>query len=146
MAESPRRGYFAADGRVMARKKQKQRATVGWLGKDLVRRSKGRCELCASRDGVKPFELWPFPEEPEMDRTLMACARCRRWMEREQVSEPVEARFLEEVIWSQEPAVRLAAARLLVVADFADDPWIRDALDAIHFDPETGEIRDDSAA
>ena len=124
----------------MGRKRQKQRPEVGWLGKDLTRRSKGRCELCGSGDAVRPFELWPFPETPTLARTLHACARCRHWLERGVVDDPVEARFLEEVMWSEEPAVRLAAARLLVVADFADEPWIRDALDAIHFDPETGEL------
>lgn len=133
----------------MGRKRHKQRAAVGWLGKDLTRRSKGRCELCTSSDTVRPYELSPFPTTPTLERTLHACARCRRWLERSEV-DPVEARFLQETIWSTEPAVRLAAARLLVVADFADEPWIRDSLEAIGFDPETGELvrppGEDSAA
>jgi len=123
----------------IARSRTKQRAAVGWLGKDLTRRSKGRCELCGSRESVRPYELPPFPDEPSMDRTLMACARCRGWLEGEPIVS-IEARFLEEAVWSTEPAVRLAAARLLVLADFADDPWVRDALEAVGFDLETSEL------
>lgn len=123
----------------MGKKRPKQRAAVGWLGKDLTRRSKGRCELCQGRDGVRPYELHPFPEQPSLDRALIACERCRDWLDRSFV-DPLEARFLEGVVWSEEPAVRLAAARLLLAADFADEPWVRDALDAVGFDPDRGEL------
>lgn len=123
----------------MKRKKVKQRAAVGVLGKAITRRSKGRCELCAGRDDVRLYELAPFPEDPSPDRTLNACARCRDWLERGAV-DPVQAHFLQTAIWEEEPAIRLAAARLLVVADFPDAPWTRDALDAAGFDPETGEL------
>ena len=88
---------------------------------------------------MRPFELWPFPDEPDMDRTLMACGRCRTWMEREQIN-PIEARFLAEAVWSEISPVRLAAARLLLASDGIDDPWLRDALEAVHVDPETGEF------
>lgn len=123
----------------MARKRLKQRAAIGRLGKTLTRRSKGRCELCDSRDGVRPYELLPFPEEPELERSLCACARCRDWLEGGQIA-VIEARFLHEAVWTEEPAVRLAAARLLVQADFSDDPWVRDALEAVGFDPSTSEL------
>jgi hypothetical protein len=125
-------------------KRNKQRPAVGMLGKQLTRRSKGKCELCESRDGVRPFELWPFPEEPELDRTLFACERCRRWLERGEI-DPVEAHFLETAVWSNEPAVKLAAARLLVIADFADQPWLRDAVEANGIDPEIGEFIEPAA-
>jgi protein PhnA len=124
----------------VSRKKVKQRALVGVLGKDLTRRSRGRCELCESRENVRPFELPPFPEEPDPERTLMACERCRRWLEHGDV-DPVQARFLGSAVWSELPPVRLAAARLLLQVDFVDDPWVRDALDAADVDPETLEFR-----
>jgi len=124
----------------LARKKlPKQRAAVGILGKELTRRSRGKCELCGGRGGTRAFELAPFPDEPSMERTLIACERCRTWMQKQRV-EPVEAGFLGEAIWSELPPVRLAAARLLLLADFADDPWIVDAFDAANVDPATGEF------
>lgn len=122
-------------------KRKKQRPQVGRLGKDLTRRSKGRCELCASKDDVRPFELWPFPEEPDPDRTLMGCNRCRTWLDEERM-EPVEARFLSEAVWSDVAPVRLAAARMLLSHDDLSDPWLADALDAANVDPATREFRE----
>ena len=124
----------------MARRRPRQRPQVGRIGKELTRRSRGRCELCEARDGVRAFELWSFPEEPDPERALMACERCRRWLEREQI-DPVEAYFLGTAIWSELPAVRLAAARLLLTSDDIEDPWMRDALEAADVDPETKEFR-----
>lgn len=124
----------------MGRKVPKQRAAVGALGKDLTRRSRGRCELCGSREAVRAWELPPFPEEPTLERAVLACGRCRAWLEGGEIV-PVEARFLGEAIWSEIAPVRLAAARLLLAADHMDDPWLIDALEAAEVDPGTGEFR-----
>lgn len=123
-------------------KKSKQRPQAGILGKHLTRRSRGVCELCESRDQPIPFELVPFPEEPDPDRTLMACAKCRRWLEAGKIN-PIEARFLEGAIWADVPSVRLAAARMLLSNDDYDDPWVQDALDAANVDPDTLEFREE---
>lgn len=125
----------------MSRRVIKQRAAVGALGKELTRRSRGRCELCASREEVRAFELPPFPEVPSLERSLHACARCRAWLEGADIV-VVEARFLAEAVWSELPVVQLAAARLLLRCDFADHPWLRDALDAADVDPVTLEFRE----
>ncbi len=123
----------------MARR-YKTRAQVGVLGKYLTRRSRGRCELCEGRAEVRPYELWPVPPEPDPDRTLMACARCRTWMDRDRI-DPVEAHFLGTAVWSPLPAVRLAAARLLLSHEDPDDPWLREALEVADVDPATRELR-----
>lgn len=118
----------------------RQRAAVGALGKLLTRRSRGRCELCGARDEPRPYELPPFPEEPDPDRTLMACVRCRTWLEQEQIV-AIEARFLAEAVWAELPPVRLAAARLLLTLEDPEDPWMRDALEVANVDPDTREWR-----
>jgi hypothetical protein len=126
----------------VARKREKpprQRASVGILGKLLTRRSRGRCEACESRDGVRPFELPPFPLDPDPERTLMACERCRRWLETGKI-EPMEAHFLSAAVWSELAPVRMAAGRMLLECDFQEDPWLLDALEAAGIDPETGEL------
>jgi protein PhnA len=129
----------------MARKKPKQRPAVGVLGKLLTRRSKGRCELCEGSGDVRPYELPPFPEDPDPERTLMGCARCRDWLESERI-DPIQAHFLSTAVWHELPPVRLAAARLLLANDGLDDPWLRDALDAANVDPATGEFLSPPAA
>jgi hypothetical protein len=108
----------------------KQRAASGALGKDLTRRSHGRCELCEGRVDCRPFEIPPFPPEPEMERTLLACGRCRHWLESGKI-EPLEARFLTSAVWTEVPAVRLAAAQLLKSAGVEGDPWIQEALEVL---------------
>lgn len=118
----------------------KQRAAVGRLGKLLTRRSRGRCELCQGQVDVRAFELVPFPPEPEPERALMACGRCRTWLEREE-PDAVDAWFLSEAVWSEEPAVKLAAARMLLLLDDPGNPWVRDTLEAVDVDPATGELR-----
>jgi len=123
-------------------KKIKQRPQAGILGKHLTRRSRGKCELCESRDQPRPFELVPFPEEPDPDRTLMACVRCRTWLEAGKI-DPIEAHFLEGAVWADLPPVRLAAARMLLSNNDFDDPWMRDALDATNVDPDTLEFREE---
>ena len=118
----------------------KQRAAVGVLGKSLTRRSRGACELCESKDQPMAYELAPFPLEPELDRALMACSRCRGWLDGGDVR-PIEAHFLSSAVWSEEPAVRLAAARLLLAVDDLEDPWLQDALASADVDPDTLEFR-----
>lgn len=123
----------------MGKKRFKQRAAVGVLGKDLTRRARGRCELCESREDVRPWELPPFEVEPSLERTLLACGRCRGWLERGEAV-GMDAQVLMQAVWSEEPAVCLAACRLLVNSDFADDPWVSDALSHAAFDVACGEF------
>lgn len=124
----------------MAKKKStkrvKQRALVGILGKDLTRRSRGLCELCGSRTEVRPWELTPFPEEPSLERALMACKRCRHWLGRDRPG-CGEYHFLLEAVWHEEHAIRLAAARLLSRCE-QKPLWIDDAL--TDFDAEAREF------
>jgi len=109
------------------KKRLETRATVGRLGKSLTRRSRGRWELCERRVGVEPHELGPWPEEPEIERTLMARVRCRTWLHLGETN-PIEANVLGQAIWSTVRPVRLAAARLLIAIDDLAEPWVQDAL------------------
>jgi protein PhnA len=122
----------------VARKRIKQRAQVGVLGKALTRRSRGRCELCEGREGVRLHELPPFPEDPDPERTLMACGRCRGWLETQRI-EAVGAHFLAGAVWSEVDAVKLAANRLLLCHEGQGEPWVVEALDVCPVDPQTRE-------
>ena len=122
----------------MKHKRIKQRPVAGVLGKALTRRSRGQCELCSSKQGVRVYELPPFSPEPDMDRSLMGCEKCRSWLEIGGVIH-VESHFLETAIWSDTAAVRLAAARLALKCDESAYPWLRDALEVASIDPASGE-------
>lgn len=111
-------------------KRLKQRAAIGILGKDLTRRSRGRCELCGGKGDVRGWEIPPFPEEPRMDRAVMTCGRCRAWLEGAPI-EVVEARFLGTAVWHECEAVREAAGLLLRRIAASDEPWIHEAIDVL---------------
>lgn len=119
----------------------KQRPTIGVLGKWITRRSRGACELCDERHETRLFELYPFPEEPRPERILMACKRCRTWLQKGHI-DPRQARFLGVAVWHEEPAIRLAAGRLLLCNPQQGAVWVRDALEASRIDPETLELRE----
>lgn len=123
----------------MARTKPRQRAGVGVLGKAVTRRARSRCELCEGRDDLRLYELDPFPEEPTEERVLLACGRCRTWLEQDAIVVD-EAHFLCGAAWSEEPAVKLAAGRMLLASEAAPEPWLHDALDAVGIDRETREL------
>ena len=123
----------------MRRRRYRQRPAVGILGKGLTRRSRGACELCESRDKTRPFELPPFPEDPDPERTVMACDRCRDWLEKERADTEV-AHFLCAAVWSEHRAVRLAAARMLTNC-VDPTPWMQEALESANIDPDTREFR-----
>ena len=131
--------YTAPRSEDVSKKRSKQRALAGVLGKDLTRRSRGRCELCEQRHEVRVFELAPFPEQPDPERALMACARCRGWLDAGTL-DPVQAHFLGTAIWSQQDPVRLAAARLLLT-ERVDEAWVTEALEYADVNPKTGEFR-----
>ena len=117
----------------------KQRAAIGQLGKLLTRRSRGKCETCGSDDDVRGYELVPYPEAPDPERSLMACGRCRTWLEGG-TPDARDAWFLSEAVWADEPAVRLAAARMLIVLDDVGNPWVRDTFHATAVDAERAEF------
>jgi hypothetical protein len=112
-------------------KRVKQRAAVGVLGKDLTRRSRGRCELCERREDVRAWEIPPFPELPDLESALMTCGRCRAWLEASAPVDVLEVRFLSGAVWSEVAPVRLAAGLLLRQVEGRGDPWIQEALDVL---------------
>ncbi len=118
----------------------KQRASVGVLGKDITRRARSVCELCGGRDAPRLFELAPFPPEPTPDRTLLACARCRAWLDDDEAVDVDAAHFLGGAVWHDLDAVRLAAGRLLHQVPKAP-LWVVDAAESCDVDPHTLEFR-----
>ncbi|MEO0448059.1 MAG: hypothetical protein AAF191_18480, partial [Verrucomicrobiota bacterium] len=58
-------------------KDQERKNAVQWLGKELARRAKSRCEVCeASGVPLSIYEVPPVPKEPSGERSLFLCATC----------------------------------------------------------------------
>ena len=82
------------------------------LGRALTRRAHSACELCGSREtALRPAEVDPLPEAPNLDRVALLCTSCSGAIEGGTIHES-ESRFLEVAIWSELPPVQVLAVRL----------------------------------
>lgn len=104
------------------------------LGKELARRSKSRCELCAT--GGTPldfYEVPPAPEDPDPERTLLICADCRNAVQTPATANGQQWRCLIDRLWGDLPASQVVALRMLEQLAPRED-WAREALE--FFEPE----------
>ena len=106
------------------------------LGKDLTRRAKSRCELTgASGVSLRPYEVPPVGEYPDITRTLLITAECYEMLEHPQRLAGRSWQCLAEAVWSEMPAVQVVAWRMLQELAKRED-WAREALDEVFLDPE----------
>ena len=121
---------------------QERMEALAALGRGLARRARSTCELCeATGVPLGPWEVPPLPEEPEEERTVLACGRCRAGLDGGRL-EPQEWRFLEGSVWSPVPAAQVAAARLLRRLAAAGEGWATDVLDGLVLEPDLEEWLD----
>ncbi len=114
---------------------QERQQQLGLLGKPLARRAQRRCELCeAAGVALQPYEVPPAPAEPALETTLLLCDTCTEQIEDSRKRQPARWRCLESAVWSTEPAVQVAAVRLL--RQLSDHDWARETLQGIDLEPE----------
>ncbi|ADZ69880.1 PhnA domain-containing protein [Polymorphum gilvum] len=99
----------------------------------LTARAGGACELCGAGAGLTAFLLAPRADG-SAETAVLVCETCRAGLEGGDL-DPTHWRCLAESAWSQEPAVQVAAWRLLT--RLPAEPWARDLLDQIYLDDET---------
>ena len=52
------------------------------MGKDLARRAKSKCELTGEAGvSLRPYEVPPVPEDPDIERTLLISTRCHEMLQ-----------------------------------------------------------------
>jgi protein PhnA len=135
--------------RTMAKGREEHDARTARLqsfGKDLARRAKSKCELC-ERAGEKLsiFEVPPEPREPDIDRCLLLCERCREQADGLKRFQPGEHwRILAEMAWSGIPMVQVMAVRLLRRQAGAQ-AWAREALETLDLDEDLEKLVTEAA-
>lgn len=107
-------------------KQQEYRQALNLLGKSLLRRSNRRCELSDQSGELVIFDLNPQQADPSLDHVLHVSPQVAAWLEGAKIN-PLEARHLEVVVWSEFPAVARAALMLL---KRIDEPWAREAVES----------------
>jgi protein PhnA len=114
---------------------QQRKNELNFLGKDLVRRSRSKCELCEA-DGVKltAFEVPPVSDLLTADRCLFLCETCREQIETPKRMDADHWRCLNNSIWSEIPVVQVMSARML--KRLSKERWAEELLEEAYFDEE----------
>jgi protein PhnA len=131
------KGYELHQARMMA---------LQGMGKDLTRRAKSKCEITgASGVPLKPYEVPPVGEDPDIDRTLLVSEECLEMLEHPNRLAGRAWQCLAEVVWSEMPAVQVVAWRMLRELAKRED-WARETLEEVFLDPdvEAWALADDS--
>lgn len=109
------------------------------LSKDLARRAKSKCELTgAAGVPLRPYEIPPVAEEPDIERILLLSEACHEVLERPQKLAGRGWQVLAEVVWSESPAVQVVAWRMLNHLAKTED-WAREVIEEVFLDPDVEE-------
>ena len=95
------------------------------LGKDLARRAKSKCELSGEPGRLEIYDLEGPDTEPAMEHVVLVSEEVAGFLGGRPVTGG-SVRYLENVVWSTEPAIRRAAVLIL---DRIDEPWALEAID-----------------
>ena len=112
----------------MARGREKHEAyqqALNLLGKDLARRARSRCELSEERGSLVIYDLEDSSVEPSLEHVIMVSPTVKEHLDGKNL-EGNNTRYLENAVWSELPAVRRAAIRIL---EQVNEIWAREALD-----------------
>lgn len=121
------KGYDTHQSRVLA---------LQGLGKDLARRAKSKCELTGvSGVPLRPYEVPPVGEDPDLERTLLVSETCHEVLEHPAKLKGREWQCLAEVVWSEMPAVQVVAWRMLDYLAKNED-WAREVMEELYLDEE----------
>jgi len=110
------------------------------FAKDLVRRSRSKCELC-EKSGTKlaVYELPPFEEEPYLDGCIFICETCHKQLDAPKKMIPTHWRCLNNSLWSEVPAVQVMAFRILNRLAKAKHHWAEELLEHAYLEPDLAE-------
>ena len=99
----------------------------------LQERSGSKCELCTSDQNLSIYKLPPMPVGT-VDDSILACATCIDQIENPDNVDANHWRCLNDSMWSEVPAVQVAAWRMLT--RLRAEGWPQDLLDMMYLDEE----------
>jgi protein PhnA len=101
---------------------------------ELRSRADYKCELCGSPSRLEVFAV--PPGNGAADECVLLCPTCLAQTAPESALDAHHLRCLTEAIWSEVPAVKVVAWRLLSRLA-GEEAWARDALENAYLDDET---------
>lgn len=110
--------------------------------KELIARSGGQCELCASTPAEIEFPVVPKKGE-SADECVLLCDECNAALESLSAEQVNYWRCLNESMWSEVPAVKVLVWRIL--NHYQEAGWTTDLKDMLYLDEELREWAESSA-
>ncbi len=102
--------------------------------KELTERSGATCELCGSTDNLTSFEVTP-PRNNNANDYIFTCGTCHEQLTDAEKINPVHWHCLNDSMWSEVPAVKVIAYRML--HQLKNESWPQNLLDMIYLEDET---------
>ena len=104
------------------------------LEQELQKRSKEKCELCSAAANLHPYLVPPDSKE-SIDDSILICPTCMEQIEDAEKTDANHWRCLNDSMWSEVPAVKVVAWRML--QRIKSEGWPADLLDMFYLDDDT---------
>lgn len=101
----------------------------------LLERAASQCELCTSTDNLSSYEI--TPSDGTTDQCILVCEHCLSQLTQPDTININHWRCLNDSMWSQVPAVQVAAWRQLKHLSSLGEIWAQDLLDMLYLDDDT---------
>ena len=103
------------------------------LDRELYKRADNKCELCASEEHLQIHTLAPQKDET-LKKSLVACKTCIEQIEDPDITDANHWRCLNDSMWSEHDAVKVAAWRML--SRLRAEGWPQDLLDMMYLEDD----------
>ena len=107
------------------------------LDRELYKRADNKCELCANEEHLQIHTLAPQKDET-LKKSLVACKTCVDQIEDPEITDANHWRCLNDSMWSEQDAVKVAAWRML--SRLRAEGWPQDLLDMMYLEDDVLEF------
>ena len=107
------------------------------LDRELYKRADNKCELCSNEEHLQIHTLAPQKDET-LKKSLVACKTCVDQIEDPETTDANHWRCLNDSMWSEQDAVKVAAWRML--SRLRAEGWPQDLLDMMYLEDDVLEF------
>ncbi|WP_010523490.1 PhnA domain-containing protein [Aquimarina agarivorans] len=104
------------------------------IERELKKRSNTTCELCATIENLKVFQVPPTIKQMDLSKSIYACYNCIEQIENPDKTDPNHWRCLNDSMWCEHKAVQIIAWRIL--NRLRNEGWPQDLLDMMYLEEE----------
>ncbi|PZD79605.1 alkylphosphonate utilization protein [Mesonia sp. K7] len=104
------------------------------LEQQLMQRAHNACELCQSKEQLEVYQV-PPREEKTVDHSVLVCQICYEQLNDTEKVDANHWRCLNDSMWSETPAVKVVAYRML--HHLKNEGWPQDLLEMMYLEDET---------